>query len=183
MQKPPANNATKSHTKLPRTALTVSQENAIDALVIGKTDAETAALVGVNRVTVTRWRLYSPTFIAALNLRRAELWSIGAERLRALIPKALDALEAELGKADSPHRWKVALEVLALSPPKVADIGPTDATEIVRKIVEAQRNSTHCSLDDLLNEGKGLPPYEQHVAQAWQELEQFSQGEADEAIG
>ena len=62
--------ATNCYTMLQNSALTVAQENAVDALAAGKKDAEVAALVGVNRVTVTRWRLYHPHFIAALNERR-----------------------------------------------------------------------------------------------------------------
>lgn len=36
--------------------LTIEQRNAIDLLVTGKTDTETADSVGVHRVTVTKWR-------------------------------------------------------------------------------------------------------------------------------
>ena len=37
-----------------------------------------------------------PVFQAALNQRRAEVWAAGADRLRGLILKALDALAGEL---------------------------------------------------------------------------------------
>lgn len=101
--------------------------------------------------------------------------------LRALITKALDALEAELNKPDSPVRWKVTLEVIALSPPKCAELGPTDPKQIVQKIVETQRMSAHSPLEDLLNSKKGLPPFEQHVAQTWKELEELSRERDDES--
>ena len=42
--------------------LSVKQENAIDMLVTEATDSEVAQVVGVNRVTVTRWRLYDAQF-------------------------------------------------------------------------------------------------------------------------
>jgi FixJ family two-component response regulator len=45
--------------------LTVKQENVIDMLVVGANDSEVAQAVGVNRVTVSRWRLYSPQFQAS----------------------------------------------------------------------------------------------------------------------
>lgn len=79
-----------------RRGLTLKQENAIDMLVTGATNSEVAEAVGVNRVTVTRWRLYDPRFEAELNTRRKALWGSAVDRLRALLPRAIDALEAEL---------------------------------------------------------------------------------------
>lgn len=131
--------ATKCYKLLHSVALSLVQENAVDALVTGKTDAETAALVGVDRTTITRWRLYSPTFQAALNVRRAEVWSTGLLRIQGLIPKALDVLAEELGKADSPNRLKAAIELLRLVPPNGPIIGPTDPDEIVRRRAEELR--------------------------------------------
>jgi hypothetical protein len=136
--------------KLPHPAiLSVQQENAVDALVSGKNDAETAAIVGVDRTTVNRWRLYSPAFQAALNARRVEVWSVGSIRMQGLIPKALDVLAEELDKPDSPNRLKAALELLRLVPPEGLFltpgsplIGPTDPDEIVRRRVEELRVRT-----------------------------------------
>lgn len=54
--------------------LTLAQHNAVDLLASGKTDTETAELLNLHRTTVTKWRLYSPDFQAALNIRRAETW-------------------------------------------------------------------------------------------------------------
>ena len=139
MNKAGDNGATKRHGAPQPSKLSVAQENAVDTLVSGKTDSETAALVGVNRVTVTRWRLYSPAFLAALNLRRIEVWSAGAERLRTLIPKAIDVLGSELENAASPNRVKCALELLRLVPPSLTEIGPTDADQIIRERVAERR--------------------------------------------
>ena len=47
--------------------LSVEQLNAIDVLVQGRTDKETAETVGVARETVTRWRNDNPHFAAQLN--------------------------------------------------------------------------------------------------------------------
>ncbi|MBT2729196.1 helix-turn-helix domain-containing protein [Bacillus sp. ISL-75] len=44
--------------------LTVEQYNAIDLLITGKSDQETADIIGVNRVTVTKWRNYDLHFRA-----------------------------------------------------------------------------------------------------------------------
>jgi len=45
----------------------VEQLNAIDVLVLGKTDQETAKTVGVARETVNRWSNENPYFSAELN--------------------------------------------------------------------------------------------------------------------
>ncbi len=163
--------ATKCYAPLQRAGLTVAQENAIDALVSGKTDTEAAALVGVNRVTVTRWRLYSPTFMAALNVRRAEVWSVGAAQLRALIPKAIGVLASELEDTESPNRIKAALELLRLVPLTPPVIGPADPEEIVRRIVHEQRANAPNLPGQLIDEIKGLPPFDEQLESTWQAME------------
>ena len=92
--------------------LTVEQQNAIDLLVQGKTDQEVASTVGVNRVTVTKWRLYDVWFQAELNRRRQDLWGTAAERLRAMLPKALAVLERRLDDYD--HGLQAAVQVVKL---------------------------------------------------------------------
>ena len=132
-------NATKSYNALQRAAMTVAQENAVDALASGKKDAEAADLVGVNRVTVTRWRLYSPHFQAALNERRQAIWAASLDRLASLVPLALDAVADELANAANPNRVQAAFGLLKLVPLAVMPTGPTDPEEIVRRIVEEHR--------------------------------------------
>ena len=70
--------------------LSVEQLNAIDVLVQGKTDQETADTVGVARETVTRWRNDNPHFAAQLNRQRRLIWGNSHDRLRALASKAVD---------------------------------------------------------------------------------------------
>src|SRR5262249_33739036 len=122
----------------------------------------------------------------ALNRRRAEVWSAGIDRLRSLIPRALDALAEELEKPGSPHRLKAAGEVLRLAqlPADALRVGPTGAEEIVRQLVERRRENARGPLDDLTDGHKDLPPFERHVADAWKELEALASapdeaGEAD----
>jgi hypothetical protein len=120
--------------------LTVEQQNAIDLLITGKTDAETAELVGVHRVTVTKWRLSDPWFQAELNCRRLELWGAAAERLRALLPKALSVLERELDRKEYP--FQAAVQVIKLAKLSEANtLGPglpTDAEQIIGPMVQAK---------------------------------------------
>jgi hypothetical protein len=93
--------------------LTIKQENAIDLLVLGETDASTAESVGVSRPTVTKWRNHDPCFVAELNRRRRDLWGSSLDRLRSLLPRALEALEEEL--ADGKQRGRTAVEILRLA--------------------------------------------------------------------
>lgn len=93
--------------------LSVVQRNSIDLLVAGATDREVAEAVGVHRVTVTRWRNYDPHFHAELNRCRVDLWSASIDRLRSLLPVALDRLEAEL--VEGSNGWKIALALLGVT--------------------------------------------------------------------
>ena len=88
--------------------LSVEQLNAIDILVQGKTDQETALAVGVARETVTRWRNDNPYFAAELNKQRRSIWAASHDRLRSLAGKAVDTLEAALDAGDS----RTAVEVM-----------------------------------------------------------------------
>jgi len=96
-----------------RQILTVTQLNAVDLIVTGRTDAEVGEAIGVTRQTVNGWRHHHPAFIAALNARRRELWGSASDRLRALLPKALDALETAV-TADPPD-WRAASKVIELT--------------------------------------------------------------------
>ena len=93
--------------------LSVEQENAIDLLVLGKPDREVAAAVGVGRQTVCGWRNHHPGFQAELNARRLDVWGGACDRLRALLPRALDALEAAVG-GEKPD-WRAAAKVVELA--------------------------------------------------------------------
>jgi hypothetical protein len=162
--------ATKCDTVLRPAGLTVAQENAVDALASGMKDADTAALVGVNRVTVTRWRLYSPHFRAALTERRRAIWTAGMDRLRSLIPLALDAVADELAKPDNPNRLQSAFGLLKLVPLTIVAQGPTDPDEIVRDIVAERRRNARGPFDDAMENDKGLPDPDEHTRQVWDEL-------------
>src|SRR4051812_1673435 len=163
-------NATKDYSSLQNARLTVAQENAVDALAAGRKDAEVAALVGVNRVTVTRWRLYNPHFAAALNERRQAIWATSLDRLRSLVPMALDAVADVLSKAESPNRLEAALSLLKLLKIDVGPIGPTDADEIVRGNVEKQRQKARSFAEIMQDSDKGLMPYPEHVRKTWDDL-------------
>ncbi len=129
--------------------LSVEQRNAIDLLVTGKTDAETAAVVGVSRQTICGWRNHHPAFMAEMNARRQAIWGTAGDRLRALMPMALDTLEAAL-TADPPD-WRAASKVIQLAgldrdhnaKPTLgpASIGPTDVDDVLDDHVRRRRGN------------------------------------------
>jgi transposase len=73
--------------------LTPQQAAAVDLLAFGATVTDAADTVKVSRQTVSGWLHHDASFQAALNARRQELWTGHVERLRSLVPKAMDALE------------------------------------------------------------------------------------------
>ncbi|MEH7610770.1 hypothetical protein [Gottfriedia acidiceleris] len=116
--------------------LTIEQLNAVDLLITGKTDQEVADEVGVNRVTITKWRNYDIYFQAELNKRRKEIWSVSIDKIRALLPKAIERLEKEV---DSDIGWKVALEIIKIAgieSQQVKDIGHDNADKIISEEAE-----------------------------------------------
>jgi len=115
--------------KTGHTELTVEQQNAIDLLVVGKTDLAVAEAVGKTRQTIGAWRLYHPDFQAALNKRRHEVWSVSADKLRSLLPQALEVIEQELEGGE--NRVKIALEIVKLAGIPMKSIGSLDADAIV----------------------------------------------------
>ncbi|MEW9110738.1 MAG: hypothetical protein AB2374_15415 [Cytobacillus gottheilii] len=120
--------------------LTTAQLNAIDLLVTGKTDQEVANIIEVNRVTVTKWRNYDISFQAELNKRRKEIWGASIDKLRALVPKAMERLEKEV---DGENGWKVALEVIkfaGIESKYIREIGHDEADEILTELAEKKMN-------------------------------------------
>lgn len=89
--------------------LTPQQAAAVDLLAAGRTVSETAQAVGVVRQTVSEWLNQHHGFRAELNRRRQELWDGVTDRLRALLPKALDVVA---GALDGENALAAALHVL-----------------------------------------------------------------------
>jgi hypothetical protein len=168
----------RSHTD----GLTLAQQNAVDLLAAGKNDTETAELLKVTRVTVTRWRLYSPEFRAALAVRRADIWGAAAVRLHALIPKAVDALAEAFDRASASKRVELALQLLKLiGTPSPPSIGSFDPEDYIREIVDKERQRTPSELDQLIESGKGLPSYTDHHETVRKRLALLSPADAEPA--
>jgi hypothetical protein len=152
--------------------LSAQQQAAAELLAAGKTDLQIAETLNLPSVCITKWRLYDPIFQAGLNACRAAIWQASIDRLRSMIPQALDTLAAELNRADNPDRPKIALDILRLAKlPDIAPQGPSDAETIVRRAVDHERSQARGPLDFLTESDKGLPSYDDHVARKWAELE------------
>jgi hypothetical protein len=152
-----------TRSRLHADGLTLAQQSAVDLLAAGHNDTETAELLKLNRVTVTRWRLYSPEFRAALAVRRADIWGAAADRLRSLIPQAVDTLADALDNPDTPDRVTVALAVLKLvGPLPLTPTDPTDPEEYIRQTVKEERERAPSDFDRMVGDDKNLPTYEAH---------------------
>jgi hypothetical protein len=74
-------------------ALSPAQEQAIELLLQGKTATDVATTLQLPPDEVQRWRHEHPVFRAMLNRQRRILWEETQERLRALVPRAIEVLE------------------------------------------------------------------------------------------
>ena len=77
--------------------LSIYRANAIDLLLTGKTASEVAKAVGVTRQMVNGWHDCNAEFMAELFARRVALWEAQGERIRSLVPRAVDLLGAKIG--------------------------------------------------------------------------------------
>lgn len=115
--------------------LTPEQLNAIDLLILGKTDREVAETVGVRRETVTKWHK-NPFFSAELSIRREELWVDAKLRLKALAHEAVSVLTRGLSSTDEKVAIAAAVHILktvGLYGELNQDFGPDTPEEAVWK--------------------------------------------------
>jgi hypothetical protein len=131
--------------------LSVTQLNAIDALILGKTDQETADLVGVSRETVWGWRNEHLVFMACLQEHRAEVWRVPQERLRSLMTKAVENIAGLVETGD--YEASIALLKITGMYGVVNVLGDIDPEKIIRTMAEAKvqregipRDATHEAL-------------------------------------
>jgi len=120
--------------------LSTAQLAAIPLLLAGKSVTDTAAAVGVTRQTVSGWLNADTLFIATLNDERADLWEAGKDRLRSLLPRALDVLETGLDHPDLRIGLAAARDVLRLLNPGDCRPDPAVTEEDVRLDLESKDN-------------------------------------------
>jgi transposase-like protein len=121
--------------------LSVQQQTAADLLALGNNVTRVAEQVGVARQTVSEWLNQNPAFEAAVNQRRQENWDNASNRLRSLLPNALDVLEQALKGGNI----KAAIEVLkaaglhGLQKPE-GPTNPQDAESAAKKKERARQD-------------------------------------------
>mgnify|MGYP000885209504 CR=1 FL=1 len=94
-----------------KVTLTPEQWSAVDFLATGGSLGDVQKATTVEAATVRAW-LRDADFVAALNVRTNEVRDAHLERLRAMVPKALDTLEGLLESQDEAVRLRVASYVL-----------------------------------------------------------------------
>jgi hypothetical protein len=114
--------------------LTANQEQAILLLAKGETVTATAAAVGVTRQTVSEWLNRDADFRAELNRVRKETLDAGADKLRGMLQKALDALQAGFDSEDLSTRERAQLGMALLKNvglmQRASAVGSTNADDI-----------------------------------------------------
>lgn len=110
--------------------LSCQQLAAVDLLAVGRSVTDTSKCVEVARQTVSEWLHHNPSFQAAINIRRSELWQEATDKLRALVPAALDVLKSEI-ENNSEGSLTAAIHCLKAvglygKPLEIGDIDPVD---------------------------------------------------------
>ena len=116
--------------------LTAEQARPLTCSPLGRLVSETAVALEVPVQTVSEWCRSHPGVQAELNARRQELWTGTTDRLRSLLPKALEVLAEELKGENRLHAAVHVLKACRLYGAELP-LGPTDVGEIV--IVEKER--------------------------------------------
>ncbi len=80
--------------------LTPQQSKALEALDSGATHTDTAALVGVDRTTVSRWTRRHPAFVAELNRRKVERAERTRNQVEEVTMKAIRLIGEAIGDGD-----------------------------------------------------------------------------------
>jgi hypothetical protein len=111
-----------------------------------------------------KWRLYDPHFQAELNARRQALFSSSADRLRALIPVALDVIEEELvNTPPGSGRAQIALALIKMLQIPVGAIGPTDPEAVLEQAARDRSSSP------MIREWRAGPAGQQEELRVWLE--------------
>jgi len=146
----------------------MAQQNAVAAFLAGLSDTEAADAAGVTRQTVCGWRNHNPAVVAAMNQARRDLWERSADRLRGLVPLAIDMLEVQLG-SPLPDP-KTALDVLRLAGlaergAPLYPTGPTTTAAVVDAEIMRRRHAAD-SLEGFLLPGGPITDHERRQTAA-----------------
>src|SRR6267142_868307 len=143
--------------------LTPQQRLAIHLLLQGQTDQQVADAVRLERSSITRWRLYHPTFRAELNRQREALWLNHADRIRAIAATALNVLQNHLSSTSERSAFRAAISILRLAAKIAPPIGPTDEFDLrhaspPRLLRHRLRRRARCRSTHLVRHRRSRPP-------------------------
>jgi Helix-turn-helix of insertion element transposase len=128
--------------------LSPRQRKAIELLLRGLSDAQTAAEVGVDRGTVYRWRTDDAEFIEVLETQRRILWQQSAQRLQTMYQPALDILEKQLTGPDPRLALRAAALLLRVASPARLDRVVRDTSPPAPPPLRSTPRSPRRSADD-----------------------------------
>src|SRR5438874_1364212 len=114
------------------------QRQAMDLIASGETDTAVANAVGVNRRTIYRWRIENRRFREELQLRRRELYDRAQDRFRAMLTRALDLLDKQIGDKYAPTALRAARTLLV-----IAAIGKTAVPEAEKVKLSTDHSNAH----------------------------------------
>ncbi len=141
----------------PAPRLTPEQLNAIDLLILGKTDKEVAETIGVGRNTISKW-YKNAFFIAELNVKREELWTDSKLRLKSLAHEAVNVLTNGLHSSDEKIAITAAVHILKVTGlydkegKGSIDLPKTPEEAVWAQVVEDKTNYYKGSRPDALTE-------------------------------
>ena len=95
--------------------LSPKQWQAIELMAAGKRLSQVVAESGVSRKTLYRWRHEDADFIAELRARRRELYDGAADRLAALLPRAVRVLALHLSDPSDRASFHAATAILRMA--------------------------------------------------------------------
>jgi hypothetical protein len=107
--------------------LTSKQLTALSLIIMGKTDPQVCHALGFSRRTLDTWKHAHAGFIAELQHRQAEVWTVCAHRIRLTLLKAVDVFRRQLDHRDDDTALRAARALLPLigarrlAPPTPAD--------------------------------------------------------------
>ena len=121
--------------------LTVEQRNAIDLLIIGKSDQQTADVVGVARQTVQIWRTGHLVFQSELERARGNLFRESAERLRGLMAEAIRNIAGAIEEGDVKASFELLKAIGLYGHPDINSIKDWRLPILIRKAAEEQTSA------------------------------------------
>lgn len=95
---------------------TQQQKNAILLLLQGLGDAQVARQIGVDRLTIYRWK-HEDEFAAELQQQRETLWEHSIERLQSMLDPALEILQRQIAGEDPKTALRAAAILLRVATP------------------------------------------------------------------